>query len=93
MEKKGDFADALVSYRSVNPGYRDVDEKIASAGKVVARLAEEHYKAGVQHFVDQKLEQAVTEWEKTLQLNPDHPNAGKDLAKTRKLIEELQKIQ
>jgi len=93
QEKKGDYAAALASYGSVNPGYRDVKKKITSTRKMVDDLAEEHYKTGVQYYVDQKLEQAVTEWEETLQLNPNHPNAGKDLVKARKLIEELQKIQ
>jgi len=92
QEKEGDYAAALLSYGSVNPGYRDVKKKISSARKMVDELAEKHYKAGVQYFVDQKLEQAVTEWEETLRLNPNHPNAGKDLVKARKLIEELQKI-
>jgi tetratricopeptide (TPR) repeat protein len=93
QEKKGDYTAALASYGNVNPGYRDVKKKITSTRKMVDDLAEKHYKAGVQYFVDQKLEQAVTEWEETLQLNPNHPNAGKDLVKARKLIEELQKIQ
>lgn len=92
-EEKGDYAAALASYGQVNPGYRDVKKKVSSTRKMMEKLAEDHYKAGVQFFVDQKLEQAVTEWEKTLRLNPDHPNASKDLVKARKLIEELQKIQ
>jgi tetratricopeptide (TPR) repeat protein len=92
-EKKGDYLAALTAYEKVNPGYRDVKKKISITRKMVVGLAEEHYKAGVQYFVNQKLEQAVTEWEETLRLNPDHPNARKDLVKARKLIEELQKIQ
>jgi len=93
QEKKGDYVAALVAYGRVNPGYRDVKKKLSTARKMVVNLAEEHYKAGVQYFVDQKLEQAVTEWEETLRLYPDHPNARKDLVKARKLIEDLQKIQ
>jgi len=56
-------------------------------------LAEEHYIAGVKFFVSQRLEEAITEWEKTLGLNPDHEKAGEDIRQATKLLEELQKVQ
>jgi len=48
--------------------------------------AERHYSAGVSHFLADELEEAVKEWEETLRLYPDHPNAQKDLRKVRNLL-------
>jgi tetratricopeptide (TPR) repeat protein len=92
LERKKQYLDALGSYRKVNPGFRDVKKKIASLEKRIGELAEEHYIAGMQFFINQKLPQAISEWEKTLALSPDHPKASEDIIKAQKLIEELQKI-
>jgi len=62
--------------------------------KIELRLqdqAEVHYAKGIRHFLAEELEQAIGEWEETLQLNPDHPNAKKDLQKARRLLENLKK--
>ena len=53
--------------------------------------AEVHYAKGIRHFLAEELELAIGEWEETLQLNPDHPNAKKDLQKARRLLENLKK--
>jgi tetratricopeptide (TPR) repeat protein len=53
--------------------------------------AEVHYAKGIRHFLSEELEQAIGEWEETLRLNPDHPNAKKDLPKARRLLENLKK--
>jgi tetratricopeptide (TPR) repeat protein len=53
--------------------------------------AEVHYAKGIRHFLAEELEQAIGEWEETLRLNPDHPNAKKDLQKAHRLLENLKK--
>lgn len=92
LERKKRYLDALSSYSKVNPGFRDVKKKITALEKLIGELSEEHYIAGVQFFINQKLPQAISEWEKTLALNPDHPKASEDIVKAQNLIEELQKI-
>ncbi len=54
--------------------------------------AEVHYMKGVRYFLSQELDKAIDEWEETLRLNPDHPNARKDLQKARRMLESLKKI-
>jgi len=53
--------------------------------------AEVHYKKGVKHFLAQELDQAIEEWEETLQLDPEHPKAKKDLERARRMRENLKK--
>jgi len=53
--------------------------------------AEVHYKKGVKHFLAQELDQAIEEWEETLQLDPEHPKAKKDLERVRRMRENLKK--
>lgn len=55
--------------------------------------AEVHYAKGVRHFLAEELDNAIQEWEETLRLNPDHSKAKKDLQRTRRLLENLRKLQ
>jgi nucleoid-associated protein YgaU len=48
--------------------------------------AEEHYRKGVNYFLAEDLQGAIREWEETLRLDPEHPNAKKDIEKARSLL-------
>lgn len=48
--------------------------------------AEDHYAKGVAHFLAQELQQALNEWEETLRLYPEHPNAQRDIQKVLNLL-------
>jgi hypothetical protein len=61
--------------------------KPATATRVSDRTAaEKHYSEGVSRFLADDLQEAVKEWEETLRLYPDHPNAQRDLRKARNLL-------
>ena len=47
--------------------------------------AESHYAAGMRRFLEEDLEGAIREWEKTLSLEPAHPKARRDIEKARRL--------
>jgi tetratricopeptide (TPR) repeat protein len=49
------------------------------------REAEAHYSAGMRLFLAEDLDGAIREWEKTLSLDPAHPNARRDIDKARRL--------
>lgn len=48
--------------------------------------AEEHYRKGVSYFIAEDLPRAIKEWEETLSLDPEHPNARRNIEKARKLL-------
>ena len=49
------------------------------------READAHYAAGMRSFLEEDLEGAIREWEKTLSLDPAHPKALRDIEKARRL--------
>ena len=54
--------------------------------------AEEFYTAGVRHYINQRLDEAIRSWERALELNPEHPKAAKDIEKARALQQKLRDI-
>lgn len=48
--------------------------------------AEVHYSKGVGHYLGQQYREAIKEWEETLRLDPEHPNARRDIQKTRAML-------
>jgi tetratricopeptide (TPR) repeat protein len=90
--KEERYADALAAYRKAEPARKDA----AAAGATVVRLkkekAEELYNAGVRLFINQDLQGAISSWEQTLALNPEHPKAPKDIEKARALQQKLKEL-
>lgn len=48
--------------------------------------AEDHYRKGVSFFLAEDVKRAIREWEETLKLDPEHPNARRNIEKARKLL-------
>ncbi|MCP4110614.1 MAG: hypothetical protein GY749_34675 [Desulfobacteraceae bacterium] len=90
LSQQGEYGQALEIFNKIteHPG---VPEAIAELKQTMKIKAEEHYRQGVKYFVDEKLKEAVEEWEKTLEFDPEHSNAEKEIENTRKLIQKLKK--
>lgn len=87
QEKK--FPEALDHFNKVDPGYRDVATLKTS---VERQLAETHYVRGIKYFTEEKLDQAVKEWEEALRLNPQHSKARADRENALRLLDKLKEI-
>lgn len=48
--------------------------------------AEDHYHKGISFFLAEDMQRAIREWEETLSLDPDHPNAMRNIEKARNLL-------
>ena len=83
------YPEALEQFNRVDPGYQDVTALKASVEK---QLAEAHYISGIKYFTEEKLDQAVKEWEETLRLNPQHPKAKGDRENALRLLQKLKEI-
>jgi tetratricopeptide (TPR) repeat protein len=89
---EGRYLDAREVLKEVDPQFEDRDKVLAQVEKQLKIQAENHYKMGVSLFVEEKLAAAIQEWEKTLELDPDHPHAAQSIDKARKLLEKVQEI-
>ena len=86
------YLESLEMFKKVAPDYGDIRRTIAHLKRRMNQRAEEHYRKGVKFFVNDKLKQAIKEWEQELTLNPHHKKAESDLKNTRNLLERLEKI-
>ena len=86
------YDEALKVLDKTNPA-DDCAEKIRLAvKKAIKQQAEAHYIQGVKHFLNEELQSAIKEWEKTLKLNPEHDKAKKNIEKARSLLEKLKEV-
>ncbi len=91
--RKKEYQKSLRMFKNVDITYKNAGEILDYLEKQLQNQAGIHYKKGVKYFLDEELDKAIREWEKTLQLNPEHPEAKRDLEKTRRLLEKLRKFQ
>jgi tetratricopeptide (TPR) repeat protein len=61
-----------------------------SAGLYDKAGAENHYRKGLQYFLAENLQGAVKEWEVALRLDPEHPNAKRDMEKAQWLLKSVE---
>ena len=92
LRRQGKYRESLEMFNNVAPGYKDVQKVKAGVKRTMGKEAEGHYRRGVKYFVNEQLERAIKEWEKTLVLNPDHKKARANIDKTRNLIEKLKTV-
>jgi len=89
-EKK--YLEALRIFNKVDLEYQGVKEAIIKIKETIKKEGELHYKRGVKLFLKEELRKAITEWEKTLALEPNHPQAKEDIKKTKHLLEKLNEM-
>jgi tetratricopeptide (TPR) repeat protein len=92
LQSKNKYTVALKMFRNVEPGYKDVNTKISALKKKIIQKADFYYKKGVRLFVDEKLKDAIIQWDKALELNPEHKEAQKSIEKAYNLLEKLKKV-
>lgn len=86
------FQQAYLTYKKVSPGFPGLSDELDFVRGHLSEQAEIHYRRGVNHFVNEELRNAIQEWEKTLEINPDHPKARKDIENARNLLEKLRQV-
>ena len=69
-------------------GNRDANEFMSK----MLEEANRHYRNGIKFFINEKMDEAIEEWQLTLALNPDHPDARRDIEKARDLLKKLGEI-
>lgn len=89
MVELKNYKEAIRYFSRVDPEYQDV---VRLKSDVEVKLADVHYIEGVKYFVNEKLENAISEWEMTLAFNPEHQKAKTDIENARNIIKKLKEI-
>jgi len=90
IQKKYDEALRLLD--KADPANVCVEKIRLAVKKTIKQQAEAYYIQGVKYFLNEELESAIKEWEKTLKLNPEHDKAKKNIKNARSLLEKLKKV-
>ena len=90
IQKKYDEALRLLD--KADPANVCVEKIRLAVKKTIKQQAEAYYIQGVKYFLNEELESAIKEWEKTLKLNPKHDKAKKNIKNARSLLEKLKKV-
>ncbi|MBW2180747.1 MAG: hypothetical protein JRG81_10330 [Deltaproteobacteria bacterium] len=86
------YTEALNVLSKADPQYNCVKKTTSDVYKAKKKQAEVHYLKGVKYFLNEELQSAIKEWEKTLSLNPKHKKAKKNVKNARSLLDKLDKI-
>lgn len=92
LAKQKKYFESLDILNKADPEFEGIQAAIAHVRKKISEVAEEHYRSGVKYFINEKLEKAIEEWQKTLELNPKHQKAKEDIQNAEELLEKLKKI-
>lgn len=93
MEKEGQLYDAMNTLRKVSSSFKGIKKAIANLDQKLQQQIQLHYSRGIQLFTNEKLKDAITEWQQVLELNPYHEQARKSIAQAKGLLEKLKKVQ
>lgn len=88
----GEPTAAIELLEKTDPGYKNTEMLLSLARARVKSQAGKHYRKGVNHFINEDLENAIHEWRKALALNPDHPKARQDIENAGRLLEKYQTL-
>jgi tetratricopeptide (TPR) repeat protein len=89
----GNLPEAEKLFTLVSRDFRQTADYIERIRNQLRVRADYHYKRGAHYFVDEKLKKAISEWEITLRLNPNHAKARADLKKARTMLNSLNGMQ
>ena len=81
------------SYRTLNtlvrlqPDYEDVSRLLQ---QTKGRAVDQHYQAGIRLYREEKLPEAISEWQLVLDLDPQHANAKRNIEQADRLLKGLE---
>jgi tetratricopeptide (TPR) repeat protein len=93
FERFGKYTEALNTMLKVKSDIQLTNSYISHLRLLVKDEADKHYRLGVRYFVEEELEKAIQEWERTLAIDPTNEMAQKDIGNAKNLLEKLQQIQ
>jgi tetratricopeptide (TPR) repeat protein len=72
----------------LQPDYLDITSLVQQARR---QVIDHHYQEGIRHFREERLEEAIGEWRRVLDMEPQHPNARRNIEQAERLLEALER--
>ena len=85
LAARDEFENALRYDKKCNQCEKNIE-------KCEATYKQIHYEKGLAYFGDQKLADAIREWESVSRLDPNYKDVNKNLTKAKTLLERLESI-
>jgi tetratricopeptide (TPR) repeat protein len=77
----------LTQLTKLQPGYEDSPRLLQQAK---TRTVDKHYSEGIKLYRDEKLKEAIREWQVVLEFDPTHANAKKNIEQAERLLKGLE---
>ena len=77
----------LTQLAKLQPGYEDSPRLLQQAK---TRTVDKHYSEGIKLYRDEKLKEAIREWQVVLEFDPTHANAKKNIEQAERLLKGLE---
>lgn len=90
--KKEDYPQAIKQFESSQQYNKKCEKCEEYIKKSEATFKDVHYRKGIAYFRDEKLAEAIQEWERVYNMDPEYKDVDNNLRKTRKLLERLEAI-
>lgn len=72
----------------LQPDYLDITSLVQQARR---QVIDHHYQEGIRHFREERLQESITEWRLVLDIEPQHPNARRNIEQAERLLEALER--
>ena len=89
---KEDYLAARDEFKTSLRYDKNCDQCEKNIQKCEVTYKEVHYDKGLAYFGDQKLADAIREWESVFALDPNYKDVNKNLTKAKTLLERLESI-
>jgi tetratricopeptide (TPR) repeat protein len=72
----------------LQPDYLDVTSLVQQARR---QAIDHHYQEGIRHFREERLQESIAQWRIVLDMEPQHPNARRNIEQAERLLEALER--
>jgi len=72
----------------LQPDYLDIGSLLPEARR---QVIDHHYQQGIRHFREERLQESIGEWRLVLDLEPQHPNARRNIEQAERLLDALER--
>ncbi|MBI3815700.1 MAG: tetratricopeptide repeat protein [Nitrospinae bacterium] len=90
--EKGEYKESLRMFSNLQPNFEKAGEYLKKVRAELKKMGEDYYKNGLKLFREQKLNQAIEQWNMALEIEPEHKKAREYIEKAKNLLKSLEQL-